>query len=76
MDFYPIDATNIRLARENKGISINQCSKDLNIPYGVLQAIETGRKSTIASRAIIIAEYFNLPVGELFSPTYYRAKVT
>lgn len=76
MNVHPNIATNLRLVRESKGITMNQCSKDLNIPCGVFHEIEVGKKSTIAYRAIIIAEYFNLPVGELFSPTYYRVKVT
>ncbi|MEK4504026.1 MULTISPECIES: helix-turn-helix domain-containing protein [Bacillus] len=76
MTLHQKDVASIRIIREKKEISIQQCSKDLDIPYGVLQAIETGKKSTIASRAIVIAEYFNVPIGELFTPTYYRAKTT
>lgn len=66
--------TKLRLARESKEISMNQFSKELSIPCGVIQAIETGKKSTIASRAIMIAKYYNLPLDELFTPTYYKAK--
>lgn len=65
--------TNLRFVRENKGISMNQFSKELKIPCGVIQAIEIGKKSTIASRAIMIAHYYNLPLDELFTPTYYKA---
>lgn len=74
MTLHPKNVTNFRLIRDKKEISIQQCSKDLAIPYGVLQAIETGKKSTIASRAHLIAEYCNVPIGEIFTPTYYRAK--
>ncbi|MEI4617086.1 MULTISPECIES: helix-turn-helix domain-containing protein [Bacillus] len=76
MTLHQKDVASIRLIREKKEISIQQCSKDLGIPYGVLQAIETGKKSTIASRAIVIAAYLNVPIGDLFTPTYYRAKIT
>ncbi|MEW9575446.1 helix-turn-helix transcriptional regulator [Bacillus toyonensis] len=74
MKCIPEQVTNLRFARENRGISMNQFSKELKIPCGVIQAIETGKKSTIASRAMIIAQYYNLPLDELFTPTYYKAK--
>ncbi|MGR5978656.1 helix-turn-helix domain-containing protein [Bacillus cereus] len=44
MTLHQKDVASIRIIREKKEISIQQCSKDLDIPYGVLQAIETGKK--------------------------------
>lgn len=54
---------------------LKKVAADLNLNKSVLQAIESGRKSTIAERAHSIAAFYNLPVEELFVPTYYRARI-
>lgn len=67
-------STVFRKIREEHSISIGEIARDLNIKKGVLQEIECTKKSTNAERAKMIANYFNLPVEELFIPTYYRAR--
>lgn len=60
--------------RESKGFTLQQVAKELNINPTVLYEIEKGTKSTISIRAMNIAKYYNLPIGDLFTPAYYRAK--
>ncbi|MED1304076.1 transcriptional regulator [[Bacillus thuringiensis] serovar konkukian] len=69
-------STVFRKVREEHSISIGETARDLNIKKGVLQEIECAKKSTNAERAKMIANYFNLPVEELFIATYYRARST
>jgi DNA-binding XRE family transcriptional regulator len=59
----------------NKVCFLKKVAADLNLNKSVLQAIESGRKSTIAERAHSIAAFYNRPVEELFIPTYYRARI-
>ncbi|PEA83839.1 helix-turn-helix domain-containing protein [Bacillus pseudomycoides] len=65
----------IRNIRDEKGLLLKKVAADLNLNKSVLQAIESGRKSTIAERAHSIATFYNRPVEELFVPTYYRARI-
>ncbi|PGE04279.1 helix-turn-helix domain-containing protein [Bacillus pseudomycoides] len=65
----------IRNIRDEKGVLLKKVAADLNLNKSVLQAIESGRKSTIAERAHSIAAFYNRPVEELFVPTYYRARI-
>jgi DNA-binding XRE family transcriptional regulator len=66
----------IKNIRNEQGMLLKKVAKaDLNLNKSVLQAIESGRKSTIAERAHSIAAFYNRPVEELFIPTYYRARI-
>ncbi|MGZ9785471.1 helix-turn-helix domain-containing protein [Bacillus pseudomycoides] len=65
----------IRNIRDEKGALLRKVAAELNLNKSVLQAIESGRKSTIAERAHSIAAFYNRPVEELFVPTYYRARI-
>lgn len=65
----------IKNVRNEQGMLLKKVAADLNLNKSVLQAIESGRKSTIAERAHSIAAFYNRPVEELFIPTYYRARI-
>ncbi|PEN95074.1 transcriptional regulator [Bacillus cereus] len=65
----------IKNIRNEQGMLLKKVAADLNLNKSVLQAIESGRKSTIAERAHSIADFYNRPVEELFIPTYYRARI-
>ncbi|QWH75365.1 XRE family transcriptional regulator (plasmid) [Bacillus mycoides] len=68
--------TAMRNIREETGMTIKQVATDLRVNPRVLQEIETGKKGTNAKRAHLIATYFGIPIEVLFTPIYYRAKVT
>jgi DNA-binding XRE family transcriptional regulator len=65
----------LKILEMNKVCFLKKLQQILNLNKSVLQAIESGRKSTIAERAHSIAAFYNRPVEELFIPTYYRARI-
>ncbi|PFM56099.1 transcriptional regulator [Bacillus cereus] len=67
--------TVLREIRESKGYTINEVSKGSQIPASTLYDVESGRKGLISSRAKSIADFFGVPMENLFFATYYRAKL-
>ncbi|MEH6891604.1 helix-turn-helix transcriptional regulator [Bacillus sp. JJ864] len=69
------EITVLKSIRKDQGVLLKKVAADLNLNKSVLQAIESGKKSTIVDRAQSIADFYGLPVEELFVPTYYRARI-
>ncbi|EJR94291.1 MULTISPECIES: helix-turn-helix transcriptional regulator [Bacillus cereus group] len=69
------EITVIKSIRNDQGMLLKKVASDLNLNKSVLQAIESGKKSTIAERAQSIAAFYGRPVEELFVPAYYRARI-
>ncbi|CAI8815342.1 HTH cro/C1-type domain-containing protein [Bacillus pseudomycoides] len=72
---YSSEVSIIKNIRSEQGMLLKKVAADLSLNKSVLQAIESGKKSTIAERAQSIASFYGRPVEELFVPTYYRARI-
>lgn len=62
---------NLKKLREKKGITVRKLGSDLGMSPSALSNYEQGIRTPRFSTANKIAEYFNLPIEEIF-PAYQR----
>lgn len=63
--------SNLRELRTKKGMTLKQLSENIGIPIGTLGNYEQGFRTPRFATANTIAEYFGVPIEEIF-PAYQR----
>ena len=61
----------LRALRENKGKSITDVAKDLNISFAALSYFETGKKFPSPKTQLALADYYNVAWADLFENSCY-----
>jgi transcriptional regulator with XRE-family HTH domain len=63
--------SNLKKLREEKGLTVRQLGKALDMPFSTISNYEQGLRTPKFSTANKIAEYFKVPIEEIF-PEYQR----
>ncbi|MEJ9125364.1 helix-turn-helix transcriptional regulator [Bacillus cereus] len=63
--------TILRKYRESKGFTIDDVSVGIQIPKKTLYAIEIGTRGIKEDKAKKLADFLEVPIEQLFNPTYY-----
>lgn len=61
-----IIATNLRIARQVKGLTLQDVGKVLGITYQQCQKYETGKHTIPICKLLIVANHMNLPINFFF----------
>lgn len=64
----------IKEMRKNKGLTLSDVAKSMNVQKGYLSQIENGKRTVSKNRAVELSYIFNAEVEDIFIPTRFKAK--